>query len=78
METKQYLNEHKIPFINREVDLDDAHMAELLKIYDSMGVPDNKRGVPLILIGDKIKLQGFSREKFESAMKEAAKNDKTE
>jgi len=74
MEAKLYLDEAKIPYINREVDLDDTHYNELMKIYDSMGVPDVKRGVPLLVIGGKIRLQGFSKERFENAVKEAAKN----
>ncbi len=78
MEAKQYLDEAKIPYINREVDLDDAHYNELMKIYDQIGVPDVKRGVPLLVIGGKIRLQGFSKERFENAVKEAAKSEKTE
>ncbi len=74
MEAKQYLDEAKIAYINREVDLDDNHYNELMKIYDSMGVPDIKRGVPLLVIGDKIRLQGFSKDRFENAIKEAEKN----
>jgi glutaredoxin 3 len=70
-EAKQYLIDAKIPFINREVDIDDNHYNELIKIYDEMGVPDIKRGVPLLVIGDRIRLQGFSKERFENAVKEA-------
>jgi glutaredoxin 3 len=75
-EAKQYLNDAKIPYTNREVDLDDAHYNELIKIYDEMGVPDVQRGVPLFVIGGKIRLQGFTKERFESAVKEAAQNSK--
>jgi len=74
-EAKQYLDEARIPYINREVDLDDTHYNELMKIYDIMGVPDIKRGVPLLVIGDKITLQGFSKDKFENAVKEATKGN---
>lgn len=73
MELKQYLKDNNIPFVNREVDLDETHMADLMSIYDSMGVPEAKRGVPLMIIGDKIRLQGFNREKIEIAIKEAIK-----
>jgi glutaredoxin len=75
MEAKQYLDEAKIPYINREVDLDDAHYNELMKIFDQMGVPEIKRGVPLLVIGDKVRLQGFSKERFENAVKEATKGN---
>lgn len=74
MEAKQYLKDNNIPFVNREVDLDEAHMTDLMSIYDSMGVPEAKRGVPLLVIGGKTRLQGFNREKFEIAIKEAMKN----
>lgn len=77
-EAKQYLDEAKISYTNREVDMDDAHYNELMKIYDSMGVPDVKRGVPLLIIGDKIRLQGFSKERFEKAVQEVMKNKNTE
>ncbi len=69
-EAKQYLTANNIPFINREVDSDDAHMAELMKIYDSMGVPDPSRGVPLFVIGGKTNIKGFDKEKLEKALKE--------
>jgi glutaredoxin len=64
-DAKEYLTLHKIPFTNREVDTDDLHMAELIKIYVSMGVPENKRGVPLIIINDSTRLQGFNKEKLD-------------
>jgi len=69
-EAKEYLIKNKIPFINREVDSDDEQMAALMKIYDSMGVPEAKRGVPLFVIGNTIKLQGFNSEKLQNALNE--------
>jgi hypothetical protein len=36
---RRYLTEDQIPFIDREVDSDSAHMAELMKIFEEMGVP---------------------------------------
>ena len=74
MEAKQYMKENNIPFVNREVDLDEAHMTELMNIYESMGVPESKRGVPLLLIGSKSRLQGFNKDKFEAAIKEEINN----
>jgi glutaredoxin 3 len=75
-EAKQYLNDAQIPFIHKDVDVDDAYYNELIKIYDEMGVPDVQRGVPLFVIGGKIRLQGFTKERFENAVKEAAQNSK--
>ncbi len=69
-DAKQYLTANGIPFINREVDSDDAHMAELMKIYDSMGVPDQSRGVPLFVIDGKIKISGFDKVKLEKTLKD--------
>lgn len=70
MEAIKYLHNNKIAFIDREVDTDEKHMETLMRIYDSMGVPEAKRGVPLLVIGNRIKIQGFSEEKFNSALKE--------
>jgi glutaredoxin 3 len=69
-EAKEYLDNNKIPYINREVDMDDEHMATLMKIYDSMGVPEQKRGVPLFVIGNRINIQGFNKDKLQNALKE--------
>jgi glutaredoxin len=69
-EAKDYLNNNKIPFVNREVDANDEYMDTLMKIYEAMGVPEEKRGVPLIVIGNKIKIQGFNKDKLQSALKE--------
>jgi len=69
MEAKEYFTRNKIPFVNREVDTDDQQMDNLMEIYEKMGVPYEKRGVPLILIGDSIKIQGFKKEKVEEALK---------
>jgi glutaredoxin len=76
MEAKEYLSNNKIPFINREVDTDDEHMATLMKIYDSMGVPEQKRGVPFFIIGNRIKIQGFNKEKLQNAIKEVSSGRK--
>lgn len=71
-EAKEYLTSNNIPFINREVDTDDEQMAVLMKIYDDMGVPEEKRGVPLLVIGDRIRMQGFNSEKLLNALKEVS------
>jgi glutaredoxin len=75
-EAKEYLTANKIPFVNREVDTDDEHMATLMKIYESMGVPEEKRGVPLLVIGDRIKIQGFNKDKLQNALKEVSTDKK--
>jgi len=73
-EAKEYLTSHNIPFINREVDTDDQQMVILMSIYDSMGVPEQKRGVPLLVIGNRIRIQGFNKDKLQNALKEVAAN----
>jgi glutaredoxin 3 len=67
MEAKDYLTTHKIPFINRDVELDDDAMKELTEKYKSTGVP-------VIVLGndDKI-IKGFNREYFEKVLKEMSK-----
>jgi len=67
-EAKEYMTSHGIPFINREVDDDDQHMQELMQIYDEMKVPVEKRGVPLVVISDKVRLQGFNKERFQKEL----------
>ena len=69
-EAMEYLKENNIPFIDREVDTDGEHMATLISIYDSMGGPEQKRGVPLIIIDNRIRIQGFNKEKLQDALKE--------
>jgi glutaredoxin len=76
MEAKEYLNNNKIPFINREVDKDDEHMETLMKIYESMGVPEQKRGVPLFVIGNRINIQGFNKDKLQDALKQVSTKPK--
>ena len=75
-EAKEYLTNNKIPFVNREVDTDDEHLATLMSIYDLMGVPEEKRGVPLLVIGNRIRLQGFNKDKVQKALKELSVNPK--
>ena len=66
-EAKEYLTEHNIPFINKDVELDPQAMEELTNKYKS-------QGVPVIVLGDDRKvLKGFSRETFEQAVKELQK-----
>ena len=69
MEAKEYFTKNNIPFVNREVDADSQHMDDLMQIYDKMNVPYQKRGVPLIIIGDSIKLQGFNKDKVQDAIR---------
>ena len=66
MEAKEYLTMHKIPFINKDVELDETAMTELTKKYHS-------QGVPVIVIGSdgKTILRGFDAAQFEKALKSA-------
>ena len=62
-EAKEYLTTHSIPFINKDVELDEQYMKELTETYKSTGVP-------VIVIGaDKKVLKGFKKEEFEMALK---------
>ena len=75
-EAKEYLEQNNIPFIDREIDTNEEHMATVMKIYDSMGVPDQKRGVPLIVIDNRIRIQGFNKQKLQDALKEVTSKPK--
>ncbi len=66
MAAKEYLTEHKIPFINKDVELDATAMEELTKKYHS-------QGVPVIVIGNdgRTVLKGFDPAQLEKALKSA-------
>jgi glutaredoxin 3 len=64
-DAKEYFTRNNIPFINKDVEVDDVAMTELTKKYKS-------QGVPVIVIGDdKVILKGFSEERFRQAVKDA-------
>ncbi|WP_298266695.1 glutaredoxin domain-containing protein [Geobacter sp.] len=65
-EAKEYFTTHNIPFINKDVELDATAMEELTQKYRS-------QGVPVIVIGDRKVLKGFTPEIFEKAVKELQK-----
>ncbi len=66
-EAKEYLISHNIPFINRDVELDDRAMSDLTEKYKS-------RAVPVIVIGNDEKIiRGFNRDMFEKILKEMSK-----
>jgi glutaredoxin 3 len=66
-EAKEYLTSNNIPFINKDVELDDSAKNELMDKYKS-------GGVPLIVIGNDEKvIKGFNREKFEKILKDMSK-----
>lgn len=75
-EAKEYLKKNNIPFIDREVDTDEEHMATLMKLYDSMGVPSRNRGVPLFVIDNRIRIQGLNKAKLQDALKDVATKPK--
>lgn len=63
-QAKEYFTKNNIPFINRDVELDDAAMNDLTRKYKS-------QGVPVIVIGDdKVILKGFDEQKFLKAIKD--------
>jgi len=64
-ETKDYFTRNNIPFINRDVEVDDKAMAELTGKY-------NSNGVPVIVIGsgkDEVVVKGFTPELFQESLK---------
>jgi glutaredoxin 3 len=64
---KEYLTEHNIPFINRDVELDDEAMQLLTEKYKS-------KGVPVIVIGDDAEvIHGFDPVKFEKILEKYRK-----
>ena len=69
-QAKEYFTRNNIPFINRDVELDDAALDDLTKKYRS-------QGVPVIVIGndDKV-LKGFDQGNFEKAVKDVQQKNK--
>jgi len=66
-EAKDYLTSHNIPFINKDVELDDGYKKELIEKYKT-------GGVPLIVFGkDEKVMKGFNPERFEKILKDLSK-----
>ena len=63
-EAKEYFTAKNIPFINKDVELDDKAMEELTGKYKSQGVP------VVVLGNDQKVIKGFSPALFEKAVKE--------
>lgn len=64
---KEYLTLNNIPFINKDVEVDEKAMEELTGKY-------NSQGVPVIVIGsgkDEVVMKGFTPELFEESLKKA-------
>jgi glutaredoxin 3 len=66
-DAKEYLTSHNIPFINRDVELDDDAMHDLIEKYKSTGVP------VIVLGNDEKIIKGFDRDKFEKVLNEMSK-----
>jgi glutaredoxin-like YruB-family protein len=63
-ETKEYFTQNNIPFINRDVEVDEKAMAELTGKY-------NSNGVPVIVIGtgkNEVVVRGFTPELFQKSL----------
>ncbi len=73
-EAKRFMRENHIPFSEKEVGDNSANMAELLKIFDEMGVPKMERGVPLIIVDGSVKIQGFDKKKLLKALENPPKS----
>ena len=66
-EAKEYFTRNTIPFINRDVEVDEKAMEELSLKY-------NSRGVPVIVIGtgkNEVVVKGFTPELFQDSLKKA-------
>lgn len=66
-EAKEYLTHNNIPFINKDVEVDEKAMEELTGRYKS-------QGVPVIVIGTgkgEVVMKGFTPELFEESLKKA-------
>ena len=61
---KEYFTSHNIPFINKDVELDDTAMNELTQKYKSQGVP------VIVLGNDEKVLKGFDELRFNKAVDE--------
>lgn len=66
-ETKEYFTRNDIPFINRDVEVDEKAMEDLTVKY-------NSKGVPVIVIGagrDEVVVKGFTPALFQESLKKA-------
>lgn len=66
-EAKEYLTSNNIPFINRDVEVDEKAMEELQGKYKS-------NGVPVMVFGtgkNEIVVKGFTPELFQTSLKKA-------
>ena len=66
-EAKEYFTRNTIPFINRDVEVDEKAMEDLSVKY-------NSRGVPVIVIGtgkNEVVVKGFTPELFQDSLKKA-------
>jgi glutaredoxin-like YruB-family protein len=66
-DAKEYFTRNNIPFINRDVEVEEKAMEELTGKY-------NSNGVPVIVIGtgrDEVVVKGFTPELFQEALKKA-------
>jgi glutaredoxin-like YruB-family protein len=66
-DAKEYFTRNNIPFINRDVEVEEKAMEDLTGKYHS-------RGVPVIVIGtgkDEVVVKGFTPELFQESLKKA-------
>lgn len=66
-EAKEYFTRNNIPFINRDVEVDEKAMEKLTGDY-------NSNGVPVIVIGtgsNEVVVKGFTPELFQNSLKKA-------
>lgn len=69
-QAKEYMTSNNIPFINKDVELDNSAMDELTKKYKSQGVP------VIVLGNDEKVLKGFDEQRFKKAVEELQEKKK--
>ncbi len=70
-QVKEYFKEHQIPYLNRDVEADQQAREDLFAVAAKQGIPPEKVGVPVIVLGNGEKvISGFTPEQFEAALQE--------
>ena len=70
-QVKEYFKEHQIPYLNRDVEADQQAREDLFAVAAKQGIPPEKVGVPVVVIGNGEKvINGFTPEQFQAALQE--------
>jgi len=70
-QVKEFFREQQIPYLNRDVETDQQAREDLFAVAAKQGIPPEKVGVPVIVLGNGEKvINGFTPEQFEAALQE--------